>query len=86
MSVPDALPNARTVCIKMALPPFPKWHDKNGKTVACTEKVKVMQENMTELYQTAQDAFEDALLMGCDENQVRQFLMQMMNDLENPYE
>ncbi|MBQ9681695.1 MAG: hypothetical protein IJV35_00305 [Neisseriaceae bacterium] len=70
----------------MPLPPFPKWHDKNGKTVACTEKVKVMQENMTELYQTAQDAFEDALLMGCDENQVRAFLLQMINDLENPYE
>lgn len=70
----------------MSLPPFPKWFDKDGKTVSCTEKVKVMQENMIELYQTAQDAFEDALLMGCDENQVRAFLLQMMSHLENPYE
>ncbi|MBO4576572.1 MAG: hypothetical protein J5680_05615 [Neisseriaceae bacterium] len=70
----------------MSLPPFPKWHDPNGKTVSCTEKVKVMQENMTELYQTAQDAFEDALLMGCDEQQVRAFLIQMIKQLENPYE
>ncbi|MBR5940967.1 MAG: hypothetical protein IKZ88_06875, partial [Neisseriaceae bacterium] len=61
-------------------------HDPNGKTVSCTEKVKVMQENMTELYQTAQDAFEDALLMGCDEQQVRAFLIQMIKQLENPYE
>ena len=70
----------------MSLPPFPKWHDPNGKTVSCTEKVKVMQENMSELYQTAQDAFEDALLMGCDEQQVRAFLIQMIKQLENPYE
>ena len=70
----------------MSLPPFPKWHDPNGKTVSCAEKVKVMQENMTELYQTAQDAFEDALLMGCDEQQVRAFLIQMIKQLENPYE
>lgn len=87
MSVQDALTLTAHNCIKnMSLPAFPKWHDKHGKTVACTEKVKVMQENMTELFQTAQDAFEDALLMGCDESQVRQFLLQMMNHLENPYE
>ena len=27
-----------------------------------------MNENMTELFQLAQDAFEDALLMGCGED------------------
>ena len=69
----------------MAIPVFPKWHDKNGKTVACTEKVKVMQDNMTELYQTAQDACEDALLMGCDEKQVREFLSHLIASLDNPY-
>lgn len=69
----------------MTIPVFPKWHDKNGKTVACTEKVKVMQDNMTELYQIAQDAFEDALLMGCDEKQVREFLSHLIASLDNPY-
>lgn len=64
---------------------FPKWHDKNGRLIACTEKIKVMQENMTELQQMAQDAFEDALLMGCDENQVRAFLQTLMASLNNPY-
>ena len=86
MSVPDASTLTVRNCInRMSLPTFPKWHDKQGKTVACTEKVKVMQENMTELYQIAQDAFEDALLMGCDENQVRTFLIHMMKHLDNPY-
>ncbi|MDO5686152.1 MAG: hypothetical protein Q4G42_01990 [Neisseria sp.] len=65
---------------------FPTWHDAAGQTVACTEKIKVMQENMLEVRQVAQDAFEDALLMGCDEAQVRDFLCAMMAGLENPYQ
>ena len=50
------------------------------------EKIKVMNENLTELRQVAQDAFEDAVLMGCDENQVRDFLADMMRALVNPYQ
>ncbi|MBR6027431.1 MAG: hypothetical protein IK065_07545 [Neisseriaceae bacterium] len=70
----------------MPLPIFPKWCDDKGNTIACTEKIKVMQDNMTELQQMAQDAFEDALLMGCSEQQVRDFLQQLISCLENPYQ
>ena len=49
----------------MAMPDMPKWYGDDGSIVSCTEKIKVMNENMTELFQLAQDAFEDALLMGC---------------------
>jgi hypothetical protein len=64
---------------------FPVWRDPEGNTVACVEKLKVMRENIEELGQAAQDAFEDAILMGCDEQQVRDFLVQLMQSLENPY-
>ena len=64
---------------------FPVWLDPEGKPVACVEKLKVMKENLEELGQMAQDAFEDALLMGCDEQQVRQVLVAMMQQLHNPY-
>nr|WP_028535749.1 hypothetical protein [Paludibacterium yongneupense] len=64
---------------------IPIWRDPEGNVVSCVEKIKVMQENLEELRQMAQDAFEDALLMGCDEGQVREFLLQMMQSLENPY-
>ena len=40
---------------------------------------------MTELYQTAQDAFEDALLMGCSERQLRDYLHTLIAGLDNPY-
>lgn len=69
----------------MALPELPNWYSDSGEPVSCTEKIKVMTENMTELYQTAQDAFEDALLMGCGEEQVRLYLLELVKHLENPY-
>lgn len=70
----------------MPMPPMPKWYSDKGEIVSCTEKVKVMEQNMTELFQTAQDAFEDALLMGCGEQQVRDYLQQLMSALDNPYQ
>lgn len=69
----------------MSMPELPRWHDDDGQTIACTEKIKVMRQNMQELYQSAQDAFEDALLMGCNEAQVREFLLQLVAAVNNPY-
>lgn len=70
----------------MSMPEMPKWYGDDGQIVSCTEKVKVMTENMSELYQMAQDAFEDALLMGCGEAQVREYLQKLVAGLENPYQ
>ncbi len=69
----------------MTMPEMPKWYSDDGEIVSCTEKVKVMQENMHELYQLAQDTFEDALLMGCGEQQVRDFLIELARSVHNPY-
>lgn len=69
----------------MNMPKMPIWCNDDGQTIACTEKIKVMSENFSELHQTAQDAFEDALLMGCSEQQVRTYLLDLIASLENPY-
>ena len=69
----------------MAQPKMPKWFSDDGSPVSCTEKIKVMTQNMDELFQTAQDAFEDALLMGCSEKQLREYLAQLIAGLDNPY-
>lgn len=61
------------------------WRGPKGDVIACTEKNKVMCENLAELRQIAQDALEDAVLMGCDEHQVRQALADLMLSLVNPY-
>lgn len=70
----------------MTMPKMPKWCDDQGQVVACTEKIKVMQQNMEELYDLAQDAFEDGLLMGCSESQLRAYLQELMAALKNPYQ
>ncbi|MBS1188503.1 MAG: hypothetical protein H6R10_295 [Rhodocyclaceae bacterium] len=62
------------------------WKRPDGSTVACTEKIKVLQQNLDELRQIAQDAFEDALLMECDEDQIRAVFLELIRSLENPYQ
>lgn len=61
------------------------WRRPDGSIVACTEKIKVLRENLAELRQMAQDAFEDALLMECDESQIRAVFQEVITQLENPY-
>lgn len=61
------------------------WHTPDGKPVSCVEKIKVMTQNFQELRQVMQDALEDALLMGCDEEQVRREIARLADGLENPY-
>lgn len=61
------------------------WRKADGKAVSCEEKLKVLDENLAEIRQVCQDAFEDALLMGCDEEQVRRVLMSVIESLNNPY-
>jgi len=63
----------------------PVWLQPSGAPVSCLEKIKVLNENYRELAQLAQDAFEDALLMECDEAQVRQALRELVDSLRNPH-
>ena len=61
------------------------WRSPKGDVIACVERNKVLQENLAEIRQTCQDALEDALLMGCDEQQFRIVLAELIASLENPY-
>jgi hypothetical protein len=61
------------------------WRRPDGSVIACTEKLKVMQENLAELRQCAQDALEDAVLMGCDETQVKQAFLAEIRTLTSGY-
>jgi hypothetical protein len=64
---------------------FPAWRTPEGEPVSCVEKIKVLNENLEELRALAQDALEDAVLMGCDESQFRQILGRLVQQVENPY-
>ena len=64
---------------------WPVWHDPAGKPLSCRDKIKVLNENLDEIKDMAQDALEDAILMGADEAQIRATLAQLVDDLVNPY-
>ena len=65
--------------------PLPTWLRDDKSIVACTEKIKVMQENFEEIQQMMQDAFEDGLLMEVNEAQMRETLNSIVQSLVNPY-
>jgi nicotinate-nucleotide pyrophosphorylase len=62
---------------------WPTWVRDDQSVVSCTEKIKVMTENFDEIKEIAQDAFEDGLLMEVSDEQMRQALHQMVDELHN---
>jgi hypothetical protein len=64
---------------------LPTWLTPAGEPVSCIEKIKVLNENLEEIRALAQEALEDAVLMGADENQFRKVLKLISEAVENPY-
>lgn len=63
-----------------------RWRLADGTAVSCEEKLKVLNENLEEIRSLCQDAFEDAVLMGCDEGQIREVFATVAATLRNPYQ
>ena len=61
------------------------WRQPDGRPVACREKLKVLNENLEEIREYCQDALEDAVLMGCEEGQVREVFEAIVRSIRNPY-
>lgn len=68
----------------MIPPPPDTWPGIDGSSLSCREKLKMLAENHAELAQSLQDAFEDAVLMGVDEQAMRRILVGMVEGLESP--
>jgi hypothetical protein len=64
---------------------IPIWLQPDGAPLSCREKIKILNENLEEIREMAQDALEDGILMGCDEAQLREVLLALVDSLENPY-
>ncbi|MEK9770781.1 MAG: hypothetical protein VW238_00140 [Nitrosomonadales bacterium] len=64
---------------------WPTWKREDGSAVSCTEKIKVMSENFDEIKQSIQDALEDGILMEVSENQMKEVLLNIIQNLNNPY-
>ena len=63
----------------------PKWCTPEGSPIACTEKNKVMAENLEEIKGYLQDAIDDAVLMGCSEASFRKAYLDLIRNLHSQY-
>jgi len=61
------------------------WKTADGASLACTEKLKVLEQNLAEFRALALDLLEDAALMGCDVGQVRQVLKEAVDEVDVRY-
>ncbi|HEX2944216.1 MAG TPA: hypothetical protein VHO91_24380 [Rhodopila sp.] len=68
----------------MIPPPPTQWPGLDGNAVGCREKLKMLTENYQEVAQVLQDAFEDAILMGVDEQAMRRVLADVVAGLVSP--
>jgi len=67
------------------IPPPPKvWPGLDGNGVGCREKIRVLNENHAEIAEVMRDAFDDAILMGVDEDAMREILIGLVRGLESP--
>jgi hypothetical protein len=67
-----------------SLDPPRLWPGADGKPVSCREKIKVLEENHREAAGLLRDAFEDAVLMGVDEEAMRRILAELVAALPSP--
>lgn len=61
-----------------------RWPAADGGVIACAEKLRVLEENRAELAQVMRDMFEDAILIGVDEDALRAMLAEMVAGLKSP--
>ena len=71
--------------MRKAEAPAPKWCTPEGSPIACTEKNKVMAENLEEIKGYLQDAIDDAVLMGCSEASFRKAYLDLIRNLHSQY-
>jgi len=61
------------------------WRQADGKPVSCLEKIKVLNQNIQEIETLCADALEDGVLMGCDADQIKAALHELIDGLKAPH-
>ena len=56
------------------------WKGINSDVISCSEKIKLLNENIIEIKRMSDDAIEDAVLMGADPKQVIDILIKSLKN------
>ena len=58
------------------------WRAKDNKIISCDETNKVLNENYNEIKNVIQNAFDDAVLIDCDEKDFKNKIIDLVDNIE----
>ena len=58
------------------------WRAKDNKIISCDQTNKVLNENYNEIKTIIQNAFDDAVLIDCDEKDFKNKIIDLVNNIE----
>ena len=58
------------------------WRAKDNKIISCDETNKVLNENYNEIKNVIQNAFDDAVLIDCDEKDFKNKIIDLVYKIE----
>ena len=58
------------------------WRAKDNKIISCDETNKVLNENFNEIENIIQSAYDDAVLINCDEKDFKNKIIDLVNKIE----
>ena len=58
------------------------WRAKDNKIISCDETNKVLNVNYNEIKTIIQNAFDDAVLIDCDEKDFKNKIIDLVNNIE----
>ena len=58
------------------------WRARDNKIISCDETNKVLNENYNEIKTIIQNAFDDAVLIDCDEKDFKNKIIDLVNNIE----
>ena len=58
------------------------WRAKDNKIISCDETNKVLNENYNEIKTVIQSAYDDAILIDCDEKDFKNKIIDLINNIE----
>jgi hypothetical protein len=59
-----------------------QWIGRDGMPLTCEEKISLLNDNLEEIHELCQHAFEEAMQMGCSEEFLRIVLQDMVTSLK----
>ena len=57
------------------------WLNKKKEIISCNETNKVLNENFSEVHSALQNSYDDAIILGCDEDDIKKKFFDLISNL-----